>query len=114
VHHLEGGILRYLETVDPTESRWQGECFVFDQRVAVNHRLEPGEHSLCHGCRMPLSPDDRELPSYREGVSCHYCADRLAPEDRKRFSERQRQVSLAQRRGEPHIGRVFAAGAETP
>jgi UPF0176 protein len=114
VHHLEGGILRYLETVDPAESRWQGECFVFDQRVAVNHRLEPGEHSLCHGCRMPLSPDDRELPSYREGVSCRHCADRLAPEDRERFNERQRQVALAKRRGEPHIGRVFAAGAETP
>ena len=114
VHHLEGGILRYLETVNPAESRWQGECFVFDQRVAVNHRLEPGEHSLCHGCRMPLSREDRELPSFLEGVSCRHCVDQLAPEDRERFSERQRQVALAQRRGEPHIGRVFDAGAETP
>jgi UPF0176 protein len=110
VHHLEGGILRYLETVDPAESRWQGECFVFDQRVAVNHRLEPGEHSLCHGCRMPLSAADRLLPSYREGVSCRHCLDLLAPEDRERFSERQRQVDLARRRGEDHIGRQFPPG----
>ena len=110
VHHLEGGILRYLETVDPAESRWQGECFVFDQRVAVNHRLEPGEHSLCHGCRMPLSAADRLLPSYLEGVSCRHCVDRLAPEDRERFSERQRQVDLARRRGEAHIGREFPPG----
>jgi len=114
VHHLEGGILRYLEMVDPAESRWQGECFVFDQRVAVNHRLEPGEHSLCHGCRMPLSAADRLLLSYREGVSCRHCVDRLAPQDRERFSERQRQLALAKRRGEAHIGRVFEAGAESP
>jgi UPF0176 protein len=110
VHHLQGGILRYLEAVDPAESRWQGECFVFDQRVAVNHRLEPGDHSLCHGCRMPLSPADRALPSYCEGVSCRHCIDRHAPEDRERFSERQRQVDLARRRGEAHIGREFPPG----
>jgi len=114
VHHLQGGILRYLESVDPAESRWRGECFVFDQRVAVNHRLESGDHSLCHGCRMPLSPADRELPSYEKGVSCRHCVDRLAPEDRERFSERQRQVVLARRRGEAHIGRLFEAGLEAP
>jgi UPF0176 protein len=107
VHHLQGGILRYLEAVDPAESRWHGECFVFDQRVAVNHRLEPGDHSLCHGCRMPLSPADRALSSYCEGVSCRHCIDRHAPEDRERFSERQRQVDLARRRGEAHIGKEF-------
>ncbi|MCX5955566.1 MAG: rhodanese-related sulfurtransferase [Cyanobacteria bacterium] len=110
VHHLQGGILRYLEAVDPAESRWQGDCFVFDQRVAVNHRLERGDHSLCHGCRMPLSPADRALPSYCEGVSCRHCIPRLAPEDRERFSERQRQVDLARRRGEAHIGREFPPG----
>ena len=110
VHHLQGGILRYLEAVDPAESRWQGECFVFDQRVAVNQRLEPGDHSLCHGCRMPLSPADRGLSSYCEGVSCRHCSHRLAPEDRERFSERQRQVDLARRRGEAHIGREFPPG----
>jgi len=114
VHHLQGGILRYLETVDPAESRWRGECFVFDQRVAVNHRLEPGEHSLCHGCRMPLSPADRALESYVEGVSCRHCAGSLTPEDRQRFLERQRQMVLARRRGEAHIGRVFAVGADVP
>jgi len=106
VHHLQGGILRYLEAVDPAESRWQGECFVFDQRVAVNQRLERGDHSLCYGCRMPLSPADRDLESYLEGVSCRHCADRLTPEDRQRFQERQRQMLLARRRGETHIGRV--------
>jgi UPF0176 protein len=110
VHHLQGGILRYLEAVDPAESRWQGDCFVFDQRVAVNHRLERGDHSLCHGCRMPLSPADRALPSYCEGVSCRHCIPRLAPKDRERFSERQRQVDLARRRGEAHIGREFPPG----
>jgi UPF0176 protein len=114
VCHLQGGILRYLEWVDPAASRWQGECFVFDQRVAVNHRLEPGEHSLCHGCRMPLSPADRELPSYLEGVSCRHCADRLTPEDRERFSERQRQVHLARRRGEAHIGKQFPPLGQPP
>lgn len=113
VHHLQGGILRYLEAVDPAESRWRGDCFVFDQRVAVNHRLEPGEHSLCHGCRMPLSPADRELPSYREGVSCRHCADSLSPQDKQRFLERQRQVVLARSRGEAHIGRVFEVGGQT-
>jgi UPF0176 protein len=114
VHHLQGGILRYLEAVDQADSRWRGECFVFDQRVAVNHQLEPGDHSLCHGCRMPLSPADRELPSYLEGVSCRHCADRLTPEDRHRFVERQRQVVLARHRGEAHIGRVFEAETEAP
>jgi UPF0176 protein len=112
VHHLQGGILRYLESVDPAESHWRGECFVFDQRVAVNHRLESGDHSLCHGCRMPLSPADRQLPNYEQGVSCRHCVDRLAPEDRERFSERQRQVVLARRRGEAHIGRLFEPGSE--
>jgi UPF0176 protein len=114
VHHLQGGILRYLEEIPEPGSSWRGECFVFDQRVAVNHRLEPGEHSLCHGCRMPLSPADRALPSYREGVSCRHCADRLTPEDRERFSERQRQVHLARRRGEAHIGKQFPPLGQPP
>jgi UPF0176 protein len=109
VHHLQGGILRYLEAVDPAESRWRGECFVFDQRVAVNHRLEPGDHSLCHGCRMPLSAADRELPSYIEGVSCRHCSGSRSQADRERFGERQRQVQLARERGEAHIGRLFVS-----
>ncbi len=95
VHHLEGGILRYLEEIPEEHSRWRGECFVFDQRVALNHRLEPGEHSLCHACGLPLSAADRRLASYVEGVSCRHCLDRFSDADRARFTERQRQFDLA-------------------
>jgi UPF0176 protein len=112
VHHLQGGILRYLQEVDPACSRWRGECFVFDQRVALNHHLQPGEHRLCHACRMPLSPADRERPEYRDGVSCHHCSGRFGAEDRLRFAERQRQVALSRQRGEAHIGRVFPAAGD--
>jgi len=104
VHHLKGGILRYLEVVPEAHSRWRGECFVFDQRVAVNHRLEPGSHSLCHACGLPLSPADRELASYVKGVSCRHCLDRYSEADRQRFAERQRQIDLAAARGEAHLG----------
>jgi len=112
VHHLRGGILRYLEQIAVEQiaveqSSWRGECFVFDQRVALNHRLQPGEHSLCHGCRMPLSPEDRTLASYVEGVSCRHCHSSRNDQDRERLRERQRQILLAQGRGEVHIGRRF-------
>ena len=73
VHHLQGGILKYLEEVPAAESRWHGECFVFDERVAVGHGLAPGTHELCRGCRMPVSPADRASPLYEEGVSCPAC-----------------------------------------
>lgn len=99
VHHLQGGILRYLEEIPEERSSWRGECFVFDQRVAVNHRLEPGEHSLCHACGLPLSPADRQLPSYVEGVSCRHCIERFSDADRARFAERQRQIERARRCG---------------
>ena len=92
VHHLRGGILNYLEQVPEKDSRWQGECFVFDQRVAVNHQLEPGEHRLCHACGLPLSPDQRSLPSYIKGVQCLHCIDRFSESDRARFAMRQRQM----------------------
>ena len=92
VHHLRGGILKYLEQVPENESRWRGECFVFDQRVALNHQLEPGEHSLCHACGMPLSPDQRALSSYIKGVQCLHCMDRFNDADRERFAMRQRQM----------------------
>ena len=92
VHHLRGGILNYLEQVPEKDSRWRGECFVFDQRVAVNHQLEPGEHSLCHACGLPLSPDQRSLPSYIKGVQCLHCIDRFSESDRARFAMRQRQM----------------------
>jgi UPF0176 protein len=104
VHHLQGGILRYLEEVPKQGSSWRGECFVFDQRVALNHRLEPGEHSLCHACGLPLSPADRQLPSYELGVSCRHCLDRFNDVDRQRFAERQHQMELARQRGGRHIG----------
>jgi UPF0176 protein len=104
VHHLQGGILRYLEEVPEARSRWRGECFVFDQRVAVNHRLEPGTHTLCHACGLPLSPADRELGSYVKGVSCRHCLDHFSDADRQRFAERQQQVDRAEARGERHLG----------
>ena len=92
VHHLRGGILNYLEQVSEGESRWQGECFVFDQRVALNHQLEPGVHSLCHACGLPLSPEQRTLPSYVKGVQCLHCLDRFTDSDRARFTMRQEQI----------------------
>jgi len=109
VHHLQGGILRYLEEIPEQRSRWRGECYVFDQRVAVNHRLEPGQHSLCHACGLPLSPADRALPSYVEGVSCRHCRDRFSDADRQRFAERQRQIERARGRGQQHVGAAMPA-----
>ena len=108
VHHLEGGILRYLETVPQEQSRWQGECFVFDRRVALNHQLEPGEHRLCHACGLPLTPQQCELPSYVKGVSCLHCIDRFSDTDRKRFAQRQEQLERGDiwrlERGEDYEG----------
>ena len=104
VHHLEGGILRYLEEIPEPLSSWRGECFVYDKRVAVNHQLEPGEHSVCHACGLPLSPADRALASYVAGVSCRHCLERFSDADRQRFAERQRQMERARQRGECHLG----------
>ena len=98
VHHLRGGILNYLEKVPEQQSRWRGECFVFDQRVALNHRLEPGQHSLCHACGLPLSPEQRALPNYIKGVQCLHCVDRFSEADRERFAMRQRQIDADQSR----------------
>jgi len=111
VHHLQGGILRYLEEVPEQGSSWQGECYVFDQRVSVNHRLEPGSYTLCHACGLPLSPAERAHPSFRQGVSCPYCIVRFSDADRARFAERQRQMQLARERGQQHIGAQVAAAA---
>ncbi|WP_242183564.1 rhodanese-related sulfurtransferase [Sphingomonas sp. CARO-RG-8B-R24-01] len=104
VFHLEGGILKYLETTPQAESRWQGECFVFDERVAVGHGLEPGTHALCRACRMPVSPAERASPQYQEGVSCPACADTRDAARRAAYAERHRQVKLAEERGEAHVG----------
>ena len=98
VYHLQGGILNYLRQIPAAASRWSGECFVFDQRVSLNHQLESGSHALCHGCRMPLSQADTKLPSYVQGVSCRYCLTLHSDSDRQRFGERQRQLLLARSR----------------
>ena len=104
VHHLQGGILKYLEEIPEERSSWQGECYVFDQRVSVNHQLQPGSYSLCHACGLPVSPAQRLEPSYREGISCSHCIDRFSDADRERFAERQRQMHLARERGQQHLG----------
>lgn len=106
VFHLEGGILKYLEEVPPEQSRWEGECFVFDERVAVGHGLAPGTHELCRGCRMPVSPEDRASPLFEEGVACPACAATSDTTKRAAAAERHRQVKLAVARGEAHVGAV--------
>ncbi len=104
VFHLKGGILKYLEEMPKEESRWNGECYVFDHRVAVDHDLAPGSYDLCYACRRPLSDADKESPDYRYGISCHRCIDEFTNEDRERFAERARQIALAEERGEEHVG----------
>ncbi|MCE9678886.1 rhodanese-related sulfurtransferase [Shewanella sp. AS1] len=104
VYHLEGGVLKYLEEVGPEESLWQGECFVFDNRVSVNHKLEKGQYDQCNACRLPITEADKASSAYVKGVSCPHCIDKVSDKQRKRFSERERQVELAKARGESHIG----------
>ena len=104
VVQLDGGILNYLAEVPPDENRWEGECFVFDQRVTVDDSLTPGGHVQCHACRRPVSDADQRSAAYVPGVSCPHCIDEKAPQDRQRFAERTRQVALAEARGEQHLG----------
>jgi len=104
VYHLQGGILKYLEEVPQDQSLWHGDCFVFDQRVSVQHGLAEGPHVLCFGCRMPLSEADLERAEYRAGVHCHHCKDSRTASEHKRAEERHKQVLLAQKRNEQHIG----------
>jgi UPF0176 protein len=105
VFHLKGGILKYLEQVKPAESLWDGECFVFDERVSVRHGLEVGEATLCRACRHPLTSAETGSPDYVEGVSCPHCRNVRSDEDRERYAERHRQVALAATRGgKPHVG----------
>ncbi|MFC3711137.1 rhodanese-related sulfurtransferase [Sphingoaurantiacus capsulatus] len=106
VYHLKGGILAYLEAVPRDQSRWQGECFVFDERVTVTHELQPGSHTLCRGCRMPVSPERQASPDYVEGVACPACHATRTDEQREGYAERQRQTQLAAERGEAHVGAV--------
>ncbi len=110
VFHLEGGILRYLETVPEAESKWHGECFVFDERVSVKHGLELGSLELCHACRRPINDDDKAADTYLEGVSCPACYAERDAHDRARFAERQKQIALAKQRGEQHIGKKLVIG----
>jgi UPF0176 protein len=108
VYHLQGGILKYLETVPAEESRWEGECFVFDQRVTVAHGLMPGSYTLCHACRRPVSTEGLSSPHYVEGVSCDACHAERTDAQRARAAERHRQERLAEARGEAHIGAEFS------
>ncbi len=107
VYHLKGGILAYLEQVPQDRSLWDGECFVFDERVAVKHGLEVGEHVLCRACRMPVSPEAQASADYVEGVSCPACIGTRTEEQRASYAERHRQALLAEKRGEAHVGAVF-------
>lgn len=104
VYHLDGGILNYLESVGRENSLWQGDCFVFDNRVAVDHDLSEGDFELCPACRMPLGPEDKQSPLFELHVSCHRCHDRITGEKREGLLERARQIKLAKDRGETHIG----------
>lgn len=104
VYQLDGGILKYFETVEPTANRWQGECFVFDQRVSVNDTLTEGEFAQCFACRRPLSAADQQHPDYEIGVCCPHCLGERSESDRAGFRERQKQMTLAEQRGQKHIG----------
>ncbi len=104
VYHLQGGILKYLEDMPGKESRWDGECFVFDTRVAVDRDLAEGGYVQCHACRRPLSTEEIASPDYREGISCPRCVNDLDSEREVRLRERQKQIELARERGETHIG----------
>ena len=104
VFHLEGGILKYLETVPEADSQWQGECFVFDERVTVGQGLKVGDYGLCRACREPISQADKESPYFVLGLSCPHCHGSKTDEELARFKERQRQINLAKLRDEPYIG----------
>lgn len=104
VYHLKGGILKYLEEMPREDSLWEGECFVFDERVTVDHDLNPGEFDQCHACRRPISDEDKASEKFQLGVSCPKCYDESSPEQKARFAERQKQIELARARGRQHRG----------
>ena len=104
VYHLEGGILKYLEEVPEENTLWEGECFVFDNRVAVDHKLEKGQYDQCNACRFPITEDDKQSEHFVVGVSCPHCFDKSTEEQKARYAERQRQIDLASKRGEEHVG----------
>ncbi len=104
VYHLQGGILKYLEDVPESESTWKGDCFVFDQRVAVDHSLAHGNYTICHACRHPLKEEDRNSPLFETGVSCPHCAGKIDKKRLERAREREHQMALARREGRRHLG----------
>lgn len=104
VYHLQGGILKYLEEIPENQSLWQGECFVFDNRVTVDQDLKAGNYNQCHACRMPITEQEKTLDSYGEGISCLHCYGKATDQQKQRFAQRQKQVKLAKARGESHIG----------
>jgi UPF0176 protein len=104
VYHLKGGVLKYLEEIPAQESLWEGDCFVFDQRVSVGHGLSQGHYQMCYGCRMPLSQEECLSEHYIEGIQCHHCHDKLSEKSKKGNYERQRQILLARKKQQQHIG----------
>ena len=108
VFQLQGGILKYLENIEPKNSLWEGECFVFDERVSIQHGLVEGNYSMCHACRMPIDDKDIKSKKYIEGISCPNCYDIHSDETKQRFAERQKQINLAKQRNEKHIGKKFS------
>ena len=107
VYQLEGGILKYLENISPDQSLWEGECFVFDERVSIQHGLVEGNFSMCHACRMPIDDDDLKSKKYVEGISCPHCYGTHSRERKERFAERQKQIKLAKERNEKHLGKTY-------
>jgi len=112
VFHLKGGILNYLETTPAQDSLWRGECFVFDERVAVGHGLAPGTYGLCRGCRMPVGPEDRASPDFVEGVACPACHEARDEAAKARYAERHRQAARARELGIAHVGAVMGREGE--
>lgn len=108
VYHLEGGILNYLEKVEAKNSLWNGDCFVFDNRVTVDHQLEPGDYEMCHACRHAITDEDKQSPHFQEGISCPYCHDSLSEEQRERAAQRQKQIEISQKLDRKHIGMTEA------
>ena len=100
IYHLKGGILKYLEDISKEESLFEGECFVFDKRVALDHELKKGSYSICHACGMPISFEDQKKDEYREGIQCHFCIDKFTNDDRKRFEERQKQINQLKKKNQ--------------
>ena len=104
VYHLKGGILNYFESVPEKESLWNGECFVFDDRVSIKHDLSEGTYDMCHGCRMPIKDDDKKSRNFIKGVACPKCFDKTSDEQKSRYMSRQKQIDIAKKRNKQHIG----------